>query len=66
MNMPNGFWEPLNPGWFLQWAVEDEVRKNPNRNVTVYAGSRAICGYVVSNPSGEKIVLHAKDGLFKE
>jgi len=31
---PENF-DPLNPGWFLQWAVDRAVDENPGKNIVV-------------------------------
>lgn len=46
-------WSPLSDGWFIQWAVENESRRNPTKSIRVYDGATAICGYVPDNWDGD-------------
>ena len=58
------FWEPLAPGWFLQWAVEMYSRGNPNSAIHVSADGETVCGYVPHDWNGSSIDLVAKAGYW--
>jgi len=55
------FFETLNPGWFLEWAVARAAKEYPGRNITVVDESwSCLCGSVFSGAT-ETVYLQAKD-----
>lgn len=63
MDRFGNFFEPIEPGWFLQWAVENESKKHPKSSVSVYLRGEAICGFIPIDWDGSHIQLQARDDI---
>jgi hypothetical protein len=62
VRLPAGFWEPLNPGWFLQWEVERQHRACPSARVIVVSPRLGdLCGLVPASQAVSTIVLTTDD-----
>ena len=60
------FWEPLSPGWFIQWALEDLVRKHPHTKITVISEAYGpICGSIPAE-FDKAMIVYADDIKIEE
>lgn len=58
--MPADWWRPINPGWWLLWALERAVARCPQATHRLTLDGRSIAGYVPHAPSGA-VVVHQAD-----
>lgn len=57
--MPTDWWRPINPGWWLLWALERAVARRPSATHRLVLDGVTIAGYVPRAPGGEIVRLHA-------
>jgi hypothetical protein len=57
--MPADWWRPINPGWWLLWALERAVARRPHATHRLTLDGVSIAGFVPSAPSGERVTLEA-------
>jgi hypothetical protein len=61
--IPPGFWQPICPGWFLQWAMRDEQKQHPRSYMQIYSDAYGdmICGHMPNEWDGTTVTLFTKD-----
>jgi hypothetical protein len=59
----NSIWDPMEVGWYVQWALENKVRQKPENTHTVVTKTNlAVCGYV-PNVKSQWSHIHITDKL---
>lgn len=62
----NGFFEPFELGWWIQYALEGKRRQNPNSSYVVMSRKtgQVICGLRPNSPDGQMARFYVDDSLY--
>jgi hypothetical protein len=65
--MPNNFYEPLEAGWWIQWAVENIQRQHPTYAITAFSEIFGrVCGSVPNDWNGKVLHVFVNDEKLQE